>query len=48
MFDFDSLLLYVARWEVMARWTGLDSALGATRFEELIQEATCEHRNIFQ
>ena len=48
MFNFESLLLYLARWEVVARWTGLDSDLGATRFEELIEEATCEHRNIFQ
>jgi len=48
VFDFESLLLYLARWEVMARWTNLDSSLGATRFEELIEEATCEHRNIFQ
>ena len=46
-FDFESLLLFLARWEVMARWTSLDSGLGATRFEELIEEATCEHRDIF-
>jgi hypothetical protein len=46
-FSFESLLLYLARWEVVARWTSLDSDLGATRFEELIEEATCEHRDIF-
>ncbi len=48
LFDFESLLLYLARWEVMARWTSLDSALGAARFEELIQEAIGEHSSIFQ
>ena len=47
-FNFESLLLYLARWEVIARWTSLDSDRGATRFEELIEEATCEHRDIFQ
>jgi hypothetical protein len=46
-FDFEALLLYLARWEVIARWTSLNVERGAERFEDMIREATYEHRDLF-
>jgi hypothetical protein len=45
-FEFESVLLYLARWEIVASWVGLDAERGARRFEKLIEEATVEHRDI--
>jgi hypothetical protein len=47
-FDFEALLLYLARWEVIARWTSLDFQRGSQQFETIIREATDEHRDLFE
>ncbi len=47
LFDFEALLLYLARWEILARWNGLDAERGAGRFEAIIEEASREHRDFF-
>jgi hypothetical protein len=46
-FEFEVVLLYLACWEIIARWVGLDAERGARRFEKLIEEATREHRDIY-
>ena len=38
-FTFETLLLYLARWEIVDRWTRLDEALGRRRVDGLLMEA---------
>lgn len=42
-FTFESILLYVARWEIVERWTSQNAARGRERFDELIRETLGEH-----
>ncbi len=37
-FDFEAVLLYCMRWEVVARWTRYHAEAAATRFEHLVRE----------
>jgi hypothetical protein len=46
-FEFEVVLLYLARWEIISRWVELDEERGARTFEALIQEATSEHSDLF-
>lgn len=46
-FTFESILLYVARWEIVERWTSQDAAHGRERFEELIRETLGEYAERF-
>ncbi|MEM0926375.1 MAG: DUF2764 family protein [Planctomycetota bacterium] len=45
-FTFESILLYLARWEIVERWISQDAARGQERFGELIQETLGEHANL--
>lgn len=38
-FSFEAIPLYVARWEIIDRWTSRDLRVGRERFEHLTQEA---------
>jgi hypothetical protein len=38
-FSFETILLYLARWEIVDRWTRLDKRLGRQRFDTLLTEA---------
>jgi hypothetical protein len=38
-FDFEAVLIYCMRWEVVARWTRYHPDAAATRFEHLVREA---------
>ncbi len=42
-FTFESILLYVARWEIVERWTSQDADRGRERFKELIRETLGEY-----
>lgn len=44
-FSFEAVVLYVARWDVLDRWTSQNADLGKERLEHLLQEAFigCEH-----
>ena len=42
-FTFESVILYLARWEIIDRWTSRDAAKGRERFEQLIAETLGEH-----
>lgn len=37
-FSFEAVPLYVARWEIVDRWTSRDRSTGEQRFEQLTQE----------
>jgi hypothetical protein len=47
-FDFEAVLLYLARWDILSRWVGLDATLGQQRFEQLVTESISEYHNLFQ
>ncbi len=42
-FSFEALLLYLARWEIVDRWTRRNEQLGCRRFETLLTEALGAH-----
>lgn len=48
MFSFEALLIYLARWEIIDRWTSLDEAAGKTRFETMIRETLGEYAHLFE
>jgi len=37
-FDFEAVLIYSLRWDLIARWTGYRGDEAAVRFEELVEE----------
>lgn len=45
-FCFESLLLYLVRWEIVDRWTRLNDALGRQRFDSLLMETLGEYGSI--
>ncbi len=38
-FDFDAVVIYVARWNLLDSWTRYDAELAAARFGEMVDEA---------
>ncbi len=44
-FCFESILLYLARWEIVDRWTRLNADFGKRRFDTLLDEALGEYVN---
>lgn len=47
-FSFEAVLLYVARWSIVERWTSRDVSAGRRRFEQLIMETLGDHANLKQ
>jgi hypothetical protein len=47
-FSFESVLLYLARWEIIDRWTSRDPQAGQERFETMITETLGEYAHLFQ
>ncbi len=47
-FSFEAVLLYLARWEIVNRWTGLDAETGRNRFGELVTESLGEYANLYE
>tara|TARA_R100000789_G_scaffold32827_3_gene36339 strand:+ start:2118 stop:2807 length:690 start_codon:yes stop_codon:yes gene_type:complete len=37
-FSFETIVLYLARWEIVDRWTRLDEAAGRVRFQQLLTQ----------
>jgi hypothetical protein len=37
-FDFEAVLIYALRWDLIARWTGYRGDEAAVRFEEMVEE----------
>jgi hypothetical protein len=46
-FAFEAVLVYLARWELIERWTSLDAVAGQQRFETLIKETLGEYAQLF-
>lgn len=46
-FSFEAVLLYLARWEIIDRWTSRDAQAGQQRFEKIIRETLGEYANLF-
>lgn len=42
-FSFETILLYLARWEIVDRWTRLDETLGQQKFDQLLREVLDGH-----
>lgn len=38
-FDFEAVLIYCQRWDLVARWTGYREQAACTRFEHLVRES---------
>jgi len=47
-FSFEAVLFYLARWEIIDRWTSRDAAVGKERFETMIRETLGEHAHLFE
>lgn len=45
-FSFETIVLYLARWEIVDRWTRLNETLGRQRFETLLTETLENHARI--
>ncbi|TVQ86163.1 MAG: DUF2764 family protein [Chromatiaceae bacterium] len=39
-FDFEAVVIYVARWELIAHWTSFDAEAAGARFDALLADAT--------
>jgi len=46
-FDFDAVLVYLFRWEILDRWLRYQAAAAATRIDRLVGEAFGEHGRLF-
>jgi len=47
-FSFDAVLIYLARWEIIYRWTSLDAEKGRERFQQLVTESLDEYANQYE
>jgi len=47
-FAFEAVILYVARWDIIDRWTSRDAARGRGRFEQLISQTLGEHGKLYE
>ncbi len=47
-FSFEAILLYLARWEIIDRWTSRDAKAGQIRFESILTETLGDYAQLFQ
>lgn len=45
-FSFESVILYLVRWEIVNRWSRLDAVAGRRRFDQLLTETLGEHAQL--
>lgn len=45
-FTFETVLLYLARWEIVNRWTRLNANRGRQRLDQFVQETLGEYANL--
>ncbi len=45
-FSFETVLLYLARWEIVDRWTRLDETAGRHKFDELLTQTLNLEENV--
>ena len=46
-FSFEAVILYLARWEIIDRWTSRDATAGRERFDNLITETLGDYANLY-
>jgi hypothetical protein len=42
-FDFEAVVIYVLRWDLVARWTGQDAGAALARFDGLVAQGLGDH-----
>src|SRR5690606_40049549 len=47
-FSFETILLYLARWEIIDRWTSRNTEAGQIRFESILTETLGDYAQLFQ
>jgi len=47
-FDFEAVVIYVLRWNVIERWTTYDGEVAKARFGELVETALGEHVRLLE
>ncbi len=47
-FDFEAVVIYVIKWDIVERWSRYNGVEAAKRFEELTEAALGEHANLFE
>lgn len=45
-FSFEAVLLYLARWSIVDRWTSRDAEAGLARFDQLLEETLGDYANL--
>lgn len=45
-FSFEAVLLYLARWSIVRRWTGRDAEAGREQFDRLLEETLGEYASL--
>jgi len=45
-FSLEAVILYLARWEIIHRWTSRDAQAGRERFDTMIQDTLGDHANL--
>ena len=46
-FDFEAVVIYVLRWDLIARWSSYDGARAVQRFNALVDTGLGRHRQLF-
>ncbi|SRR6056297_2532209 len=46
-FSFEAVMLYLARWEIIDRWTSCNFEAGQTRFDRILSETLGEYSQLF-
>jgi hypothetical protein len=46
-FDFEAVVIYVLRWDLIARWSSYDGERAARRFERLVDTGMGRYRQLF-
>jgi hypothetical protein len=46
-FDFEALIIYLARWSLVSRWSGYKAESAVVRFRELVDAGLGSHRELF-
>ena len=47
-FNFEAVILYLVRWDILYRWTSRDAAAGQRKFNELLTEAMGDYGRLYE
>lgn len=46
-FDFEAVVIYVMRWDLVARWSAASGAAAAQRFDRLVENGLAQYAHLF-